>query len=94
MLNILTALACHFLGDFAFQSEYMAMNKGKNWEVLFYHCAVYVSLFALFGSTLLQLGVLLISHLIIDALKARYGYIKYIWQDQILHSLIVAVLFK
>ena len=29
---------CHLLGDYFFQSEYIADTKGKNWYHLFIHC--------------------------------------------------------
>jgi hypothetical protein len=35
--------------------------------------------------------LLLISHFIIDALKARHHIIKQIWQDQILHGIIIFI---
>lgn len=32
---------CHLLGDYFFQSEYIADTKGKNWYHLFIHCVLY-----------------------------------------------------
>ena len=87
-------LACHFVGDFAFQSTWMSMEKGKSWEVNFYHCATYTATFVLFvhpsvPATLVILG----THFVIDALKARYRIIGPIWLDQLLHlSTIVLIL--
>src|SRR6266852_3184983 len=34
--TLLIWLACHFVGDFAFQSTWMIVEKGKSWEVNFY----------------------------------------------------------
>jgi len=90
----LKLLAAHFIGDFAFQSTWMGSEKGKSWEVLFYHSATYVATFILLGFGLTPLGfaLLFMSHFIIDACKARYGYIKSIWADQIWHMIILAII--
>jgi hypothetical protein len=91
----LTLLACHFIGDIALQTEWLAEGKGKSWEINFYHVAVYLAVFILFGPklSLLSLGIIFISHFLIDPLKSRWGVIKYIWQDQILHILILLIVF-
>jgi len=95
----LVAMAAHFIGDFPFQADWMAANKGKSWEILAYHCLVYTATFAL--ASCLTKGitvnpwaylVLLITHVIIDALKARYNVVKKIWQDQLLHAIVLAAL--
>jgi len=77
----------------------MAANKGKNWEILAYHCLVYTATFVLASGLLDELNVQLlgllvifVTHMIIDALKARYQLIKKIWQDQLLHFAVIAVL--
>lgn len=31
----------HFIGDWAFQSEWVAENKGKYWFVMFAHCMIW-----------------------------------------------------
>ena len=46
---LLVWLACHFVGDFAFQSTWMSVEKGKSWEINFYHCATYTATFILFA---------------------------------------------
>ena len=91
---LLVWLACHFIGDFAFQSAWMSMEKGKSWEVNFYHGATYTAVFVLFAqSSLLATAVILGTHLVIDPLKARYKVIGPIWLDQLLHiATIVLVL--
>lgn len=90
----LKLLAAHFIGDFAFQSTWMSMEKGKSWEVLFYHAAVYVSTFMLLGFGLSAWGfvILFISHCVIDALKARYQIIRTIWMDQLCHIAVLAII--
>lgn len=83
-------LACHFVGDFAFQSTWMSVEKGKSWEVNFYHCATYTATFILFARpSLTAIVILLVTHFVIDTLKARYKVIGPIWLDQILHVLVI-----
>jgi hypothetical protein len=79
-------LACHFVGDFAFQSTWMSLEKGKSWEVNFYHCATYTATFVLFvHPSLTAITLLLVTHFVVDSLKARYHLINSIWADQLLH---------
>ncbi len=93
--TLLIWLACHFVGDFAFQSTWMSMEKGKSWEVNFYHCATYTATFILFARpspSLLAIVILLVSHYIVDTLKARYKVIGPIWLDQLLHILTIVLI--
>src|ERR1700737_3104208 len=86
--TLLIWLACHFVGDFAFQSAWMSAEKGKSWEVNFYHCATYTAVFVLFAHpspSFLAIVLLLVLHYIVDTLKARYKVIGPIWLDQLLH---------
>lgn len=90
---LLIWLACHFVGDFAFQSAWMSMEKGKSWEVNFYHCATYTAVFVLFAhSSPLATAALLGTHLVIDPLKARYKIIEPIWLDQLLHIVTILLI--
>jgi hypothetical protein len=91
--TLLLWLACHFIGDFAFQSTWMSMEKGKSWEVNFYHCATYTATFFLFAhSSLLATALILVTHYIVDTLKARYKVIGPIWLDQLLHVLTIILI--
>ncbi|MFA5069930.1 MAG: DUF3307 domain-containing protein [Patescibacteria group bacterium] len=92
MPQLLLALAAHFIGDFPFQPEFLAMGKGKSWELNFYHAAVYTATFLLVpvGLSPLSLGIILVSHFFIDPCKARYGWVKKIWQDQLMHMIVIA----
>ncbi len=86
LATLLVWFACHFVGDFAFQSTWMSVEKGKSWEVNFYHCATYTAVFVLFAHpSPLAIAVLLGTHFVVDALKARYRVIGPIWVDQLLH---------
>ena len=90
---IITWLSCHFVGDFAFQSTWMSMEKGKSWEVNLYHCATYTAVFILFvHPSLLAIATLFGSHIVIDALKARYKLIGPIWLDQLLHFAVIVLI--
>ncbi len=86
-------LACHFIGDFAFQSTWMSIEKGKSWEVNFYHCATYTATFVLFAHpSVLATAVLFGTHFVIDPMKSRYKVIGPIWLDQLLHILTVLLI--
>lgn len=91
MNSLLLLVALHFIGDFAFQSAWMAMEKGKDWQVLTYHVCTYTAPFALLlevpGSEATVAGVvfIFITHFVEDAAKGRYGLIKSIWLDQAIH---------
>ena len=90
---VLIWLACHFVGDFAFQSAWMSANKGKSWEINAYHAATYTAVFVLFArATPAAIGVIAITHFFIDPLKARYQIIKPIWVDQALHFIVIFAL--
>jgi hypothetical protein len=91
--TLLTWLACHFIGDFAFQSTWMTIEKGKSWEVNFYHAATYTAVFVLFAHpSVLATTALFVAHTIVDPLKARYKFIGPIWLDQLLHILTIVLI--
>ena len=92
--TIKDAFAGHFIGDFAFQNEWMAREKGKSWEVLAYHALTYAAAFRLIGETSWRrLGILAVAHFVTDALKCRAGIVKQIWQDQALHAILLQLLY-
>lgn len=85
-------LACHFIGDFGFQSKWMAENKGINWEINFYHAATYTAIFIIFAKISFTAAiVLVVSHFLIEPLSCRWRVIKHIWVDQIFHLLVLAI---
>jgi hypothetical protein len=77
-------LFCHFVGDFVFQSRYMAENKSTSFKVLAYHVAVYM-IFVSFGAcfagwTWSLLGFILVNfglHYLTDAVTSRIT--AYFW---------------
>ena len=79
---------CHLIGDYLFQTDFIAKTKGSNWYHMLVHCGLYIAPFAFCFGITWQLGILFVAHMIIDPLKARYNKINY-WQDQILHYLLL-----
>lgn len=94
---IIFIIGAHYIADFPLQSEFLAMNKGKKWYLLFAHAMIYTTTISI---TLLLLGVyadwkfavLLISHYFIDRWKshepADEAHWHLIYYDQALHLLI------
>lgn len=87
---IFKIIACHMLGDYVLQSDFIAQTKGGNWYHLFVHCILYVLPFYLFFGFDFDLLLIFIAHYAIDAGKARYKRVSYI-NDQILHYLMALV---
>ncbi len=85
-------ILCHLLGDYVLQSRHIAENKGQNWYLLFVHCFLYVLPFYLVFGFNWKLAVLLIAHILVDPLKARWGIIGY-YQDQLIHYLTAVILY-
>ena len=85
-------IACHVVGDYALQTAFLAKNKGRDWYALVVHCLLYSVPFAVIFGIDWRLAVLVGTHLVVDALKARYQKID-LAADQILHYLIAAVLY-
>lgn len=68
-LQILALLAVHFVADFLFQSDWMALNKGKRWDALALHCALYAVCFVPFGLAFAALTF--VAHFAQDAVTSR-----------------------
>lgn len=81
---------CHLIGDYFLQSDFIAKTKGQNWYHLFVHCILYVVPFYIAFGLDLRLVIIFISHVIIDALKARYHAISYLG-DQVIHYIIMII---
>ena len=94
MIKLVQLLFCHLIGDYVLSSDYIQTTKGKNWYHLFVHTTLYCVPFAYVFGINYKLLIVFLSHIIIDALKARYAKISYP-QDQLLHYLICLIyLFK
>lgn len=92
-MPLLIWLACHFLGDFPLQGDYLSSMKGRSWQHLCYHCACYTGVFVLLAHASPTAALaLFVPHFVIDALKARYNIIPWLWLDQALHILTIAII--
>lgn len=79
-MTLLNLIFCHLIGDYVLQLDFIAKTKGSNWYHLIVHCLLYC----------LPFYILLLSHIIIDTLKARYNKINYI-ADQTIHYLMLLI---
>ena len=85
-------IACHFIGDYVLQIDFIAQTKGKNWWHLIAHCVLYSVPFAIAFGCDWRIAVIIGTHIIVDALKARWQKISY-GTDQVLHLFVMAVYF-
>lgn len=82
--TLVVLVFCHLVGDYIFQSDYLAKTKGENWYHMLVRCVLYcLPFFLVFGLTW-QLLYIFALHFVTDNLKARYDEIDYA-QDQIIH---------
>lgn len=89
-MTLLNLTFCHLIGDYVLQSDFIAKTKGSNWYHLIVHYLLYcLPFYILFGLDY-RFYILLLSHIIIDTLKARYNKINYI-ADQTLHYLMLLI---
>ena len=95
---LLKLLIAHGLGDYFLQTEYLAINKGKDNYILCIHSILYTFAIGLiFGNGISQLWywIILLTHILVDYVKARGITPKIIGQtnalilDQIIHYLIL-----
>ena len=88
--TILKIIMCHLIGDYVLQSDFIAQTKGKNWYHLLVHCFLYIVPFYIVFGFDWRLIAILITHIVIDPLKARWNKINYV-TDQILHYVIALI---
>ena len=88
--TILKIIMCHLIGDYVLQSNFIAQTKGSNWYHLLIHCFLYIVPFYIVFGFDWKLIVILITHIVIDPLKARWNKINYV-TDQILHYVIALI---
>ena len=82
--KIALLIFCHVIGDYLFQPRFIANTKGSSWYHMFIHCVLYIVPFWFFFGFNWQLGVVFVTHVIVDAMKARWGLIGYS-SDQVAH---------
>ena len=87
---IIKLIMAHIVGDYLFQSPYIAEFKGKDHYILFVHCVLYVIPFVLIFGITWHLIPLFILHVIVDELKARHNLIP-LWLDQMIHYITALV---
>ena len=75
---------CHLVGDYVLQIDFIAKSKGTNVYHLLVHCLLYCLPFYIAFGFVWQLIPLLVLHIVIDLLKAKYKVMPY-WLDQVLH---------
>ena len=91
MINIIVKIIfSHLVGDYVLQNQYIAESKGINWYHLFVHCSLYCLPFFLFFGLDWKLGVIFVTHILIDSMKARYRKISYP-VDQVLHYVVALI---
>ncbi len=83
---------CHMLGDYVLQSDFLAKTKGKSWWHLVIHCVLYALPFAVAFGTDYRICWLILSHVLIDAMKARWQAISYA-SDQVAHVAVMLMLY-
>lgn len=85
-MKVINLIMCHLVGDYVLQIDFIAKSKGDNFYHLLVHCVLYCLPFYVVFGLVWQLIPLLVLHIIIDLLKAKYKLIPY-WLDQLLHYL-------
>ena len=97
---LLKILFAHMLGDYFFQTDYMARNKGIDNYILLVHSVLYTfAVYIIFGNHISYLFyiMMILLHFIIDYIKARgittklIGDKKALILDQFLHYIILIV---
>ena len=88
--TIVYIILCHCLGDYFFQTEYLAINKAKDNYCLFLHCVTYCTPFILKFGLSWKIYFIFFIHIITDASKAKYDLIS-LTTDQIIHYVVALV---
>ena len=85
-------IIAHVIGDYLFQSDYLAGNKAKDDYVLFIHCVLYIVPFIIIFGITWHFIPLFVIHIVVDRLKARHKKINLL-VDQVIHYLTALVYF-
>jgi hypothetical protein len=87
LLLLILCNYAHWMSDFFFQTDKMALNKSSKFEWLGLHCLVYSSPFWLIDW---RFGLItLISHLVIDGITSRAT--SYFWKKEDRHNFFVTI---
>ena len=101
---ILWFMFAHYIGDYVFQSDFLAKTKATSFYSLFVHSFLYTmtigcAFYLICGNFYMyQFFILLFSHICIDYVKAnakdkQKALTTYLYVDQILHITINYLLF-
>ena len=90
MKTIFILLVSHFMGDYVLQTDFLAKTKGDNIWHLFIHSVLYSFPFMIAFGFNWKVPFIIGTHIIIDALKARYKVINYVI-DQVLHLIVLMI---
>ncbi|MFH0902324.1 MAG: DUF3307 domain-containing protein [Pseudomonadota bacterium] len=99
--TLIVLLGAHFLADFPLQGSFLAAMKGRRLYILFAHAFIYaavlgLALFVLGCYADWKVGVLLLSHMLIDGWKANMpaddAHWHLIYYDQLMHLAINVLL--
>ncbi len=87
MYILILIIWIHFISDFAFQSDQMALNKSENINWLGIHCMVYSIPFLIIGLefALITCG----AHFIVDYITSKIT--KYFWEKNERHWFFVTI---
>lgn len=85
-------ILCHLIGDYVLQCDFIAKTKGINFYHMIVHCLLYSVPFILVFGFSWRIYLLILIHLCIDPLKARFNKITY-FQDQLIHYLTLLIFF-
>ena len=84
---ILVIIWLHFIGDFFFQTTWMAQNKSSRWDALGIHIVTYSLLFFWIGWKYAVVNAVL--HGITDAITSRIN--KKLWEENRLSDFFLVV---
>lgn len=88
MINIIIViLGLHFISDFLFQTDWMAINKSKSWGALGLHVIVYHLPFYAFGWQFAVTNMIL--HAGVDSVTSRIT--SYLWKREERHWFFVVI---
>lgn len=90
MKTVFILLASHFIGDYVLQTDFLAKTKGDNIWHLFIHSVLYSLPFMIAFGFNWKVSFIIGTHIVIDALKARYKVINYV-TDQVLHLVVLVI---
>ncbi len=87
LYNFITLIWFHFVADFVFQTDNMAINKSKSLKWLGIHATTYALPFFYFGLSFMTITGL--SHFIVDFFSSRIT--SYFWRNEKRHWFFVTI---